>query len=125
MAGAREERRVPAFLVPKGISRKEFLRLGGAGMAGALLLSTSGCGVFEGGSQGSSTGASNPKNITFNLEDTIRDLDSTTTTDSVSTDVLLNVMSGLYRLDADTRPVPDLAENVKISEDQLKYTFSR
>ena len=37
--------------------------------------------------------------ITFNLEDTIRDLDSATTTDSVSTDVLLNVMSGLYRLD--------------------------
>ena len=67
---------------------------------------------------------SNARNITFNLEDTIRDLDSVTTTDSVSTDILLNVMSGLYRLDADTRPVPDLAKDVKISEDQLTYTFT-
>ena len=105
------------------MSRKEFLRLGGAGMAGALLLGTAGCGVFEGG--GGTGGAQNAsKLITFNLEDTIRDLDSATTTDSVSTDILLNVMSGLYRLDADTRPVPDLAKDVKISEDQLTYTFT-
>src|SRR5215204_7536815 len=123
MAVAREETRVPAFLVPRGMSRKEFLKLGGAGMAGAVLLGNAGCGVFEGGSQGG-TGASNPRNITFNLEDTIRDLDSTTTTDSVSTDILLNVISGLYRLDADTRPVTDMAESVDISEDQLTYTFT-
>ena len=120
MADVREETGEPAFLLPGGMSRKDFLRLGGAGMAGAILLGTAGCSaVFEGGG-----GSANPKNITFNLEDTIRDLDSATTTDSVSTDVLLNVMSGLYRLDADTRPVPDLAEGVKISEDQLTYTFT-
>jgi oligopeptide transport system substrate-binding protein len=106
-----------------GLTRKEFLKLGGAGMAGALLLGTAGCGVFEsGGGTGGST--TNPKNITFNLGDTIRDLDSATTTDSVSTDVLLNVMSGLYRLDPEARPVPDLAESVDISEDQLTYTFT-
>ena len=33
-------------------------------------------------------------------------------------------MSGLYRLDANTRPVPDMAEGVDISEDQLTYTFT-
>jgi oligopeptide transport system substrate-binding protein len=109
-------RRAPAM------SRKEFLRLGGAGMAGAALLGTAGCGVFESGG-GGGTGASNPKNIAFNLEDAVRDLDSATTTDSVSTDILLNVMSGLYRLDVNTRPVPDMAESVDISEDQLTYTF--
>ena len=81
-----------------GMSRKEFLRLGGAGMAGAALLGTAGCGVFESGGGGGG-GGSNPKNVTFNLGDAIRDLDSATTTDSVSTDILLNVMSGLYRLD--------------------------
>jgi hypothetical protein len=48
---APEQTGVPDFLVPKGMSRKEFLRLGGAGMAGAVLLGTAGCGVFEGGSQ--------------------------------------------------------------------------
>src|SRR5829696_4229246 len=113
MVGAREETEIPAFLVPRGMSRKEFLRLGGVGMAGALLLGTAGCGVFEGGG-GTGGSTTNPKNITFNLGDTIRDLDSSTTTDSVSTDVLLNVMSGLYRLDPDAQPVPDLAEGVQI-----------
>jgi oligopeptide transport system substrate-binding protein len=112
-----------AVRLPPGMSRKDFLRLSGAGMAGAILLGTAGCGVFEGGGGGGG-GSANPKNITFNLEDTIRDLDSATTTDSVSTDVLLNVMSGLYRLDVNTRPVPDMAESVDISEDQLTYTFT-
>ena len=68
-------------------------------------------------------GAAAPKNLTFNLSDAVRDLDSATTTDEVSTDILLNVMSGLYRLDLNTRPVPDMAESVDISEDQLTYTF--
>ena len=105
-----------------GMSRKEFLRLGGAGMAGAALLSTAGCGVFESGGSGGGGGGST-KSVAFNLEDAVRDLDSATTTDSVSTDILLNVMSGLYRLDVNTRPVPDMAESVDISEDQLTYTF--
>ena len=64
------------------------------------------------------------KSVAFNLEDAVRDLDSATTTDSVSTDILLNVISGLYRLDVNTRPVPDMAESVDISEDQLTYTFT-
>jgi oligopeptide transport system substrate-binding protein len=123
MEGVREETKVPAFLVPKGMSRKEFLRLGGAGMAGALLLGTAGCGVFEGGG-GTGGGSSNHRILNFNLRDAVRDLDSATTTDEVSTNVLLNVMSGLYRLDENARPVPDLAEDVKISEDQLNYTFT-
>src|SRR5829696_4395395 len=106
-----------------GMSRKEFLRLGGAGMAGAALLGTAGCGVFESGGGGGG-GSSNPKNITYNLGDTIRDLDSATTTDSISIDVLLNIASGLYRLDPEARPVPDMAESVKISEDELTYTFT-
>jgi oligopeptide transport system substrate-binding protein len=106
-----------------GLTRKEFLRLGGAGMAGAVLLGTAGCSVFEGGG-GTGGGGSNPKNLTFNLSDAVRDLDSATTTDEVSTDILLNVMSGLYRLDPDARPVPDMAESVDISSDQLTYTFT-
>ena len=39
-----------------GMSRKEFLRLGGAGVAGAALLSTAGCGVFESGGGGGGGG---------------------------------------------------------------------
>ena len=107
-----------------GMSRKDFLKLGGTGLAGAALLGTAGCGsVFQGGQQDGGGGGGSTKSITINLGDTIRDLDSTTTTDSVSSDVLLNVMEGLYRLDENTQPQPAQAESVDISEDQLTYTF--
>ncbi len=108
------------------ISRRDFLKIGGTGLAGAALLGTAGCGVFEqgGGQQGGGGGGGGTKAVAVNLGDTIRDLDSTTTTDSVSSDVLLNVMSGLYRLDPEQKPVPDIAEGVEISDDQLTYTFT-
>jgi len=103
------------------LSRRDFLKISGTGLAGATLLGTAGCGVFSGGGGG---GGGSSKSIAYNLEETVKDLDSATTTDSVSTEILLNVMSGLYRLDANIRPVPDLAESVDISEDRLDYTFT-
>nr|MBA3791853.1 hypothetical protein [Rubrobacter sp.] len=95
---------LPANL--KRLSRKDFLRLGGAGVAGAAMLGTAGCGVFGGGQggNGGGGGGGGGNSITINLYDTIRDLNSTTTTDSVSTDLLLNLMDGLYRLDENTQP---------------------
>src|SRR5918997_691588 len=110
----------------KRLSRRDFLKMGGAGLAGATLLGTAGCGVFqsEGGQQGGGGGGGS-KAITLNLGDTIRDLNSVTTTDSVSgADILLNVMEGLYRLDADLKPQPAQAEGVEISDDKLTYTFT-
>lgn len=103
------------------LTRRDFLRLSGGGLVGAALLSASGCNIFGGGQQGG--GGGNGKGVIVNLGDTIRDLDSTTTTDSVSTDILLNVMSGLYRLDPKQQPVPDMAEGYELSEDKLTYTF--
>lgn len=111
----------PVLPLRRRITRTDFLKLGGTGLAGAAMLGA-GCGVFE--QQAGQGGGGGPRSVVFNLDDTIRDLNSTTTTDAVSTDVLLNVMSGLYRLDHDTRPVPDLAEGVEISPDQLTYTFT-
>ena len=107
----------------RGMTRRVFLKVGGTGLAGAALLGPAGCGsVFEqGGGQGGGEGS---KAIAINLGDTIRDLDSTTTTDSASTDVLINVVEGLYRLGPDQRPVPAQAEGVEISEDGLDYTFT-
>src|SRR5215213_1025887 len=104
------------------ISRRDFLKISGTGLAGATLLGTAGCGVFSEGGGGGGGGSS--KSVAINLEGPIRDLDSVKTTDSVSTEVLLNVMSGLYRLDVNTRPVPDMAEKVDISSDRLNYTFT-
>jgi oligopeptide transport system substrate-binding protein len=116
--GIKGPRRVP------GMSRKDFLKLGGAGLAGATLLGTAGCGVFSGSGGGGGGGGGSSKSIVINLEDTVKDLDSASTTDAVSTEILLNVMSGLYRLDSNTKPVPDMAEGVDISEDGLDYTFT-
>jgi len=114
---------LPADL--KRLNRRDFLKLGGAGLAGATLLGTAGCGVFEsGGDGGGGGGGGGGNSISINLGDTIRDLNSTTTTDSTSTDILLNVMDGLYRLDENTQPQPAIAEGVEISDDQLSYTFT-
>jgi len=109
-------------LVGTQLSRRDFLKISGTGLVGATLLGTAGCGVFSGGGGGGGGGSS--KSIAINLEDTVKDLDSATTTDQTSTEILQNVMSGLYRLDANARPVPDMAEGVDISKDRLNYTFT-
>src|SRR5215213_4256942 len=103
------------------ISRRDFLKISGTGLAGATLLGTAGCGVFSAGGGG---GGGSSKSVAINLEQTVKDLDSAQTTDSVSTEILQNVMSGLYRLDPNSRPFPDMAEGVDISEDGLNYTFT-
>jgi oligopeptide transport system substrate-binding protein len=105
------------------ITRKDFLKIGGTGLAGAALLGTAGCGSIFGGEQGG-TGGGGGKSITVNLQDTIRDMDSATTTDEVSFNILVNVIEGLYRLDENARPVPAQAEKADISEDGLTYTFT-
>lgn len=51
-------------------------------------------------------------------------LDSAKTTDSVSFELLNNVMEGLYRLDKNNEPVEGMAEDVTISEDKKTYTFT-
>ena len=107
------------------ISRKDFLRIGGTGLAGAALLGTAGCGGIFGGEQGGEGGGGGgSKSITVNLQDTIRGMDSATTTDEVSFNILVNVIEGLYRLDENARPVPGQAKSVDISEDGLTYTFT-
>ena len=108
------------------ISRRDFLKMGGTGLAGAALLGTAGCGVFqqEGGQQGGGGGGETNESITINLGDTVKDLNSTTTTDTISFDILLAVNEGLYRLDENAAPVPAQAEGVEISSDKLTHTFT-
>jgi oligopeptide transport system substrate-binding protein len=113
-------------LVGTQLSRRDFLKISGSGLAGAALLGTAGCGVFSGGGGGGggTGGGGGGSSITLNLQSTIRDMDSTTTTDSVSSGILLNVMEGLYRLDENLDPQPAMAEGVQISDDKLTYTFT-
>jgi oligopeptide transport system substrate-binding protein len=107
-----------------GITRRDFLKIGGTGLAGATLLgAVPGCRVFEqgGGQQGGGGGGNS---VAVNLGDVVRDLDSTTTTDSASTNIIDNVMEGLHRLDPDEQPVPGQAESYEVSDDGLTYTFT-
>jgi oligopeptide transport system substrate-binding protein len=110
---------------PRGamrITRRDFLKISGTGLAGATLLgAVPGCGVFE---QGGGGGGGGGNSITINLQDTIRDMDSTTTTDEVSFNILVNNIEGLFRLDENARPVPAQAKGVQISDDRLTYTFT-
>jgi oligopeptide transport system substrate-binding protein len=106
-----------------GMSRRDFLKIGGTGLAGATLLgAVPGCGIFQqdGGGQGGGVGNS----IAVNLANPIKDLNSASTTDSASSSILDNVTEGLYRLDPDNKPVPAQAEGVQISDDGLNYTFT-
>src|SRR5687767_4696264 len=74
------------------ITRRDFLKIGGTGLAGATLLgAVPGCGVFQEG--GGQQGGGN--SISVWNGDNVRDLNSTTTTDSASTQILDNVMDGL------------------------------
>lgn len=111
---------------PNRLTRRDFLKIGGTGLAGFTLLGVAGCGVFEQGGQqnGGGNGGNGGGPITINLQDSIRGLDSTQVTDEVSFNVLINAFEGLYRLDEDALPVPGQAEDVQISDDKLTYTFT-
>jgi oligopeptide transport system substrate-binding protein len=105
------------------ITRRDFLKIGGSGLAGAALLGTAGCGVFEqGGQQDGGAGAQNA--FAYNLAGDIPDMDPTTMTDVNSFRLITNVMEGLYRIDENEEPQPAQAEGVEISDDDLTYTFT-
>ena len=108
------------------MSRRRFLKLGGAGLARMGLMGLSGCGVFqsEEGGGGQQGGGGGGNTFSYDLKADIPDLNSTTTTDSVSFVILTNVMEGLYRLDENEEPQPALAEGVEVSDDGLDYTFT-
>jgi oligopeptide transport system substrate-binding protein len=114
--------------VPPGfrrMSRRNFLKTGGAGLAGTILLGTAGCGVFEqGGGQQQGGGGGGSKVFNDYYEGDIVDMVSTTTSDIYSFSILNNVMEGLYRLDANTEPQPAQAEGVEINGDKTVYTFT-
>jgi oligopeptide transport system substrate-binding protein len=106
------------------LSRKDFLKISGTGLAGAALLGTAGCGsVFEGGGGGGGGGAGS-STFNVNLTAELAELDSALTTDAYSFDALTNVTEGLYRLNLDNEPIPAAAEGVELSNGDLTYTFT-
>lgn len=89
----------------------------------AFSLVISGCGGLQ-------SGASNQEGVDQNqvLNMTLRaeptTLDPSLAADLVTSDVLNNVMEGLYRINKDNKPEPAIASGVEISEDKKTYTFT-
>jgi oligopeptide transport system substrate-binding protein len=105
------------------ITRHDFLRIGGSGLAGAALLGTTGCGIFrQGGEQEGGSGDQNA--FSYGLGAEIPDMDPTTTTDLNSFRLITNIMEGLYRIDENEEPQPAQAGGVEVSDDELTYTFT-
>lgn len=102
-------------------------------LAGAMVMSVAGCSPSKpSDSQEDSskpeTGMSYPGTkdkdmITVDMRAEPAELNSILSTDVASKDIITHVVSGLYKLDADDKPVPDLAEDTKVSEDGKTYTL--
>ena len=102
-------------------------------LASALLVSTlAGCG-FTGGDSGSNTPVSSGDpgtatttrdTLTYYDSNEIRTLVQWAASDTQSFTILNNAFEGLYRLDAEHKTQPALAESYTVSEDGLTYTFT-
>lgn len=101
------------------LTRREFM---GLCLVSTVAFSLSGCGSLFSPENGDSDNESGT--LRTYVEGEIPDLNSITATDLFSFSVLSNINEGLYRLDENERPVPTMAEDVEISDDQLLYTFT-
>ena len=68
-------------------------------------------------------GTSDPDMVTIDVRAEPPDLNPTTTNDVASADILRLTTAGLFKLDENDQPVPDLAESYKVSEDGKTYTI--
>ena len=96
-------------------------------VSAVMVLSLAACGGDK-GTEGEAAGTAYPGTadedtyvVDFRAEPP--ELNSLLTSDVTSGDVLRMVISGLYRLDENDQPVPDLAEDTQISDDGCTYTM--
>ena len=110
------------------ISRRDFLKLSGAGLAGATLLGVAGCGGGEtiGGGQGGGGGAGGGNTFIFGRGADSVTLDPAHTTDTESSKVIRQMFDGLLDFAPEsTEVVPALATEVPQAEDGGRsYTFN-
>lgn len=103
------------------MSRGDFLKAGGTGLVGASLLGATGCGIFGSEMDRRQEGGNT---LRINLGAEITSLDPTEVYDTVSFDVIYNLNAGLYRVDVNLEPQPEMARSVDVSEDERTYTFT-
>lgn len=87
----------------------------------AVLITSMGCGT--GGAGGRYRGTPGDQRITVNLPSSPPELNSMLSSDAVSGDILRQCMSGLFKLDQNDAPHPDLAERWEVDSDGRVYTL--
>lgn len=103
------------------------LSLGACGSSGSGSTSGSDSSAGSDGTETASTafaGTADEDTYVVDLRAEPPELNSILTTDVASGDILREVMVGLYRLDANDTPVPDLAETTEVSDDGCTYTMT-
>lgn len=107
-------------------------------LASAMVLSLGACGSSNSDSSSSGKGSADSSktastgfagtqeegSYVVDLRAEPPELNSILTTDVASGDILREVIVGLYRLDANDKPVPDLAETTEVSDDKRTYTMT-
>ena len=68
-------------------------------------------------------GTSGENEITVNISTEPPEMFTVTTTDSTSFSIIRHVMENLVMLDPDNQPIPGVAKDWKVSDDQLTYNF--
>src|SRR5699024_7744056 len=109
-------------------------------LASAMVLSLGACGSSDSGSTSGSDssaasdgteaassafpGTAEDDTYVVDLRAEPPELNSILTTDIASGDILREVMVGLYKLDENDTPQPDLAETTEVSDDGRTYTMT-
>ena len=95
-------------------------------LSAVMVLSLAACGGDKEGGEATGTnfpGTPDEDTYVVDFRAEPPELNSVLTTDVTSGTVLRLVISGLYRLDKNDQPVPDLAEETTVSEDGRTYTM--
>ena len=95
-------------------------------LSAVMVLSLAACGGDKEGGEATGTnfpGTADEDTYVVDFRAEPPELNSLLTSDVTSGDVLRMVISGLYRLDENDQPVPDLAEETEISDDGCTYTM--
>jgi ABC-type oligopeptide transport system substrate-binding subunit len=102
------------------------LALLATGLLGSFALAAAGCGGGGGGTTGTAGatgGEATNQVMTMGWGAEPPSLDPGLATDTTSSNIILNIMDPLVRLDNDNNPVPSLAESWDVSEDGKTVTF--
>lgn len=106
--------------IRSSMTRRDFLKMSGTGLAGAALLGVAGCST--GGDQ--QQGGKSARTLNTYTSQDIASIEPTLSGDIYGLALLGNVMEGLYALDVNEKPVPGQAKSMSISSDKTTYTFN-